>query len=527
MITRFFKEHYGASLVIGCALVFQVVLIAQPFSSLITQIIPDDSFYYFEIAKNAALGLGSTFDGVSATNGYHPLWLLILIPLYKITAAFGLGMFAPIQIALFFSVLLNLGTGIFVYALLSRITPQKTIRTLSLMLFLWNPYLVYETINGLETALALFLTAAFFFLSVRAAGSQRLLPTIVSGAVGGAMVLARLDLGVFVAAVFLWSLWRSPNQTGMRRALALAIPVGLIVLPWVVWNTVGFGMFLTSASGANTLVNHVLIEQDNGSGVLQFIKATVYNTDRAARELLEHTGAAGLMLIMAGAAFAFIARNTRIQNTLRDNETLYVLASGFLFLFLFNASVRWTVRSWYFVSFGIFVAFLAAFVLTRMNHEWAMTKRTKQATTAALAGAVLFLFFVSWHKDLRVRFPQQGEMYAAALWLNENVPPETNVGVFNAGIIGYVAHARVINLDGLVNNNAYEAMRDRHLWRYIREEEIEYIIDFPVYITYRYRSFFGEDISVYLDDVHRIVLESHSRSKTGIHVYKVLPQTSL
>ena len=47
--------------------------------------IPDDAFYYFEIARNIANGRNVTFDGETLTNGFHPLWVVFLTPLYWIT----------------------------------------------------------------------------------------------------------------------------------------------------------------------------------------------------------------------------------------------------------------------------------------------------------------------------------------------------------------------------------------------------------------------------------------------------------
>src|SRR6266850_4031428 len=35
----------------------------------------DDSLFYLQVARNVAAGRGSTFNGVTQTNGYHPLWL--------------------------------------------------------------------------------------------------------------------------------------------------------------------------------------------------------------------------------------------------------------------------------------------------------------------------------------------------------------------------------------------------------------------------------------------------------------------
>lgn len=44
----------------------------------------DDAFYYFEVARNVASGNGFTFDGIHPTNGFHPLWLFTLVPIFSV-----------------------------------------------------------------------------------------------------------------------------------------------------------------------------------------------------------------------------------------------------------------------------------------------------------------------------------------------------------------------------------------------------------------------------------------------------------
>ena len=44
----------------------------------------DDAYYYFEIGRNLADGLGSTFDGSDPTNGYHPLWMAVVTLAYVV-----------------------------------------------------------------------------------------------------------------------------------------------------------------------------------------------------------------------------------------------------------------------------------------------------------------------------------------------------------------------------------------------------------------------------------------------------------
>ena len=64
----------------------------------------DDSFYYFQIARNLAEGKFSTFDGgITQTNGYHPLWMLLITPFYwvfdKEAALFAIKAFEIMLIA--------------------------------------------------------------------------------------------------------------------------------------------------------------------------------------------------------------------------------------------------------------------------------------------------------------------------------------------------------------------------------------------------------------------------------------------
>ena len=65
-----------------------------------TQLFWDDGFYYLQIARNVADGVGSSMDGLNPTNGYHPLWLLGLVPIFWLapTSAHALWAVAGVQI---------------------------------------------------------------------------------------------------------------------------------------------------------------------------------------------------------------------------------------------------------------------------------------------------------------------------------------------------------------------------------------------------------------------------------------------
>src|SRR5437868_6330562 len=67
--------------------------------------VPDDAYYYFAIAKNMALGHSITIDGIHATNGMHPLWLVIIAPFFSVFP--GNHYFDAVQAVLIFQLVLD------------------------------------------------------------------------------------------------------------------------------------------------------------------------------------------------------------------------------------------------------------------------------------------------------------------------------------------------------------------------------------------------------------------------------------
>src|SRR5688572_13750083 len=77
----------------------------------------DDAFYYYKVAQNIAEGHGPTFDGINLTNGYHPLWLAICIPIFAL-ASFDL--ILPLRILLVLMAGISAATAILLFRLLRK-----------------------------------------------------------------------------------------------------------------------------------------------------------------------------------------------------------------------------------------------------------------------------------------------------------------------------------------------------------------------------------------------------------------------
>ena len=157
MYDRFVKwvwNEWPSLFVIGLGLSIQIVLITRSLSYLLTTVLPDDAFYYFDIARSIVMGHGLTFNGIDPTNGFHPLWLLVILPIFKFfyTTATDI---TPIRIALLLSVIMNVITALVVLRILSRFSKSGFVRSIGVMVWMLNPFLLFETLNGLETSLAL------------------------------------------------------------------------------------------------------------------------------------------------------------------------------------------------------------------------------------------------------------------------------------------------------------------------------------------------------------------------------------
>lgn len=112
----------------------------------------DDAYYYFKVAQNISEGLGSTFDGVNLTNGYHPLWMVICIPIFAL-ARFDV--ILPLRVLLMVVAIMQAGSALLIYRLVKRYLSQA-VAMAAASFWAFNSYIhstVYE--YGLETPIAI------------------------------------------------------------------------------------------------------------------------------------------------------------------------------------------------------------------------------------------------------------------------------------------------------------------------------------------------------------------------------------
>src|SRR5436190_16069924 len=99
------------------------------------------------------------------------------------------------------------------------------------------------------------------------------------------------------------------------------------------------------------------------------------------------------------------------------------------------------------------------------------------------SAAVLILFAAqAWQLTSFSRippWPHQQALAEAGDYLRAN-PPGGRVGAWNAGIVGYHEGGSVINLDGLVNNDAAAFAQAGRLASYVDATHIAFVVDDPL-----------------------------------------------
>ncbi|HET6594645.1 MAG TPA: hypothetical protein VFG81_03420 [Anaerolineales bacterium] len=170
----------------------------------------DDAYYYFKVAQNISEGHGSTFDGINRTNGYHPLWMLICIPIFAL-ARFDL--ILPLRILLLVMSGLSVATAILLYRLIGRIFAPAIGAMAALFWVFSHDVFVMLYQQGLESGIAAFFIVLLvyklyqFELSWRheEVSSKQI---AILAAIAALTMFSRLDLVFLAAMVGLWIVFR-------------------------------------------------------------------------------------------------------------------------------------------------------------------------------------------------------------------------------------------------------------------------------------------------------------------------------
>ena len=233
-------------LFVGLALILMLPLISHDSWLIFVQ---DDLLYYLKAAQNLSHGHGSTFNGIAPTNGYQPLWFLVLTVLSFFTED-------PRTILGFLAVsdwVAALATFLLVRRLLrfSGARPwlnfafSAAVTLYSVMLFFYGME-VTLTVPLLLTTIGVLLQVEWLQRGWRQA--------FLLGLLLSALVLSRIDTLIFGGLVLLGILGTPALRRLIRPDLVGGTLLGLLpVLAYAVLNRLEFHTFLPISGMAKEL----------------------------------------------------------------------------------------------------------------------------------------------------------------------------------------------------------------------------------------------------------------------------------
>jgi hypothetical protein len=148
---------------------------------------------------------------------------------------------------------------------------------------------------------------------------------------------------------------------------------------------------------------------------------------------------------------------------------------GALAFILVHSLKSITLRGWYYATVACFL-----FPVFAVAADYAAAQLSASRQRFAGAAFVLFCLVVGAATGTGSTEQRRGESdkYDAVQVLNEIIPAGSRVGSWNAGVYGYFFRkGSIVNLDGLVNNEAFRHLRSRTLAGYCRTARVEYLID--------------------------------------------------
>lgn len=459
----------------------------------------DDAYYYFTIARNIAHGLGSTFDQVNLTNGYHPLWMAISVVPFKA----GLDDLAAARALLLVQIVLGWGVSLVLVASIvaravdgwSRVSRReewdnRTVQraatvtlAIGMALLAINPFVVKVIVNGMESGVAVTLDALVLWAATRipdTASRRGRMQTswiarshqwrLAMGALLALTYLGRTDSVLLLGCLGLWCLAEVATSHELRLGerwvalVELLAPALAVIVVYAAWNNATFG----TPWQVSGLVKRAEI---NGGHLAVF---------------------AMFLLVAAAAGWHGFRRSHGLRARRRGrfhHAGRFAARTAWFGAFCILLTGYYTVLQtqlwpWYFAPLVLYGIILFLLALTDAVEAALRTGRPERNPEKALLPMQL-IFFTPLVLAMIFQIPAftdpnllsiQTANRDAGVWMKDNLPAGSVVASWDAGILGYFSHGRVVNLDGVVNSyDYYQAARKGATARFLCNEGVRYI----------------------------------------------------
>jgi|GEM_PF-2092078 len=427
----------------------------------------DDAFITFKIARNVYSGVGLTFDNVEITNTSPFLWTYLL-SLFGFLDGQGFVLFSLILCSLFFVL-----SGFFLYRICLHVFGRKEIGMITVFLYLFNPFFVLVSINGLETSLFVFflMVSLYFYLSrIRREGTK--FPDLIYFSILLALMnLTRSD-GVYFFLAFLIDYILIFRESGTKERFKnffiVLVVFSLIVSPYFLWSYLEFGHF----ESGNAYYYSTIFAKDLAANPLSAMS----------RQALVFAMTAGVMSLMVGSVvlsfFGFLA-SRRFAKGIVLLSPLIIFSILEIFQYTFVMPV---LRLRYILAASIILVIGLGLFLSHMKR---ISKGLFSLSVISILLILLYFTAAIWtgytdigDSEIRVGLLLNSHVINAAEFM-ESEFPNSRIGISHIGTFAYFSpHTIISDRNGKISYEATDHGLRGEIEDYFEKRDVEYLAGF-------------------------------------------------
>ena len=449
-------------------LIFLTVAII-PAQTWITNLATDDALYYPTVARSIAFGMGSTYDGITQTNGYHPLWCWLQVPIAAMA-----GHLEPMSylwvVKMFMAFVVALALVVW-GEVIRRVTGSTWMSATFVLLlggYWWSVYTLY---GGMETPLVVLLMGTCILLARYLLRKRSTVTAVALGVAMAATFLARLDsvffLGVLGCAILV------TMRRNFRLLIAWILPAVLLPLPYLWWNFAVFGSFVP-VSGIRKTVSDL----DFAAQVGILVR---FGSDKLTK-LVGFLHPIGVALLLMVAILGIWASRRELRELAKRLQILWVLPISAVLHFIYVATFMVEANVYWYQYCEYLTVFLLVSLLVASAVSWLQTHRGGWTIHWAPFAVVFvgILAFLLVYTPRTLPNPIQVRSYETAVWARDHMGPESlRFGMFDSGVFRFVSGFNTMSLNGLAGDQEVLTLVKRGSWKeIIRRYKINYVVDF-------------------------------------------------
>ena len=400
-------------------LLFIAVLVVVP-----DRTFADDSYFYFQVAWNMARGMGSTFNTIMPTNGYHPLWMLICTAVFRVIPSRPEAVHGIAAVIAVMDVLM--------LVTVARLLRREAAHLWPIAFVLLVPF-CFASQLGTEGALSGLFLALVMLTAYRLVLAPDVGRAVAFALVIATAVLSRLD-NIFIVAFVSVAVWMAPMEparvaVGLRRRLQLmTLPIPLAL--WAGYVGSNWMFFHTVQPISGMLKSHSTVDHRLGAN-------------------LPHSALVALAVVIPSFAVLAWRRRDLFFRVVELPFALGVLCHLLYIVFVMSSETRWT---WYYTSWML----LGAVLLARAA-SIAFAGRPRVAMAACVLATVVVAaawYGVSYRKFLKGPETRPPAAFNADVYGSLGV--RRAIAFDEPGVYAFYSDIEIVPMDGLMGDMAFQ-----------------------------------------------------------------------